>query len=268
MKRIITLLQILFLCVFVGCGGYIAKMFYDKSQTEKEMDELRGMIELQEEEYNAQTDGTEEQTDIGQPQDTAEKYDQNGMLSRYSDLYARNNEMFGWLKIDGTVIDYPVVRNGASNAYYLHKNFDKKYSYAGIPFADYQCSAESENIIIYAHNMNNGTMFRELLKYSSKDFYQKNMNISFDTLYNRYVYRIIAVFRTAVGASDEFKYYEFTNAADEVDFDIYVQECIKRSLYKTGETAHYGENLLTLSTCSYNRKNERFVVVAKRIAEK
>lgn len=265
MKRIITLLQILFLCVFVGCGGYIAKMFYDKAQTEKEMDELRGMIQLQEEEYTTEI---KDEMNIMQSEEAENKYDENGMLSRYSSLYARNNEMFGWLKIDGTVIDYPVMRNSAGNAYYLHRNFDKKYSYAGIPFADYQCSDTSENIIIYAHNMNNGTMFRSLLKYSSKDFWEKNMNISFDTLYNRYIYRIIAVFHTAVGAPDEFKYYEFTDSEDEVDFDIYVQECIKRSLYKTGETAHYGENLLTLSTCSYNRKNERFVVVAKRIAQK
>lgn len=262
MKRIITLLQILFLCVFVGCGGYIAKMFYDRTQTEKEMDELRDMIEVSE------TETTQTDEYIPQPQQAEEEYDAYGMLSRYSALYARNNEMCGWLKIDGTVIDYPVVRNNASNAYYLHRNFDKQYSYAGIPFMDYQCNDNSSNIIIYGHNMNNGTMFRELLKYSSKDFYKENMNISYDTLYKRYIYRIIAVFRTAVGASDEFKYYEFTDAENEEDFNMYLQQCMQRSLYQTGESAHFGDSLLTLSTCSYNRKNERFVVVAKRIAEK
>ena len=126
MKRKITLLQILFLCVFVGCGIYLIKYNYDKTQTEKEMEYLQSMVK-----ENA---GETEQPDsveiaVGEPEKEAEeKYESNGMLSRYYSLYEQNNDMVGWIKISGTRIDYPVMFNNSNNVYYLHRNFYKQNS--------------------------------------------------------------------------------------------------------------------------------------------
>ena len=270
MKRVITLLQVLFICIFVVCGAYIAKAFYDKVQTEKEMSQLREMVNTQDEreEQTMPTKAPEEEF-YEIPSDTAVEETDNGeAFERYRQLYERNNDMRGWIKIDGTPIDYPVVQNSESNAYYLHRNFDKQKSSAGIPFMDYQCDYDSDNIIIYAHNMTNGTMFHHLLDFASYDFYGKHRDISFDTLQNRYIYRVVAVFRTSVGSKNEFKYYEYISPQTEEEFDEFISTCKALSLYDTGEDVIFGDKLLTLSTCSYNSRNERFVVVSKRIAQR
>ncbi|MCH5213295.1 MAG: class B sortase [Oscillospiraceae bacterium] len=251
MKRKITLIQILFLCVFIGCGIYFAKYYIDKHKTEKEMEQLRDMIQ-----------------DTGEETEQIETYEPNGMLTRYYPLYERSNDMSGWIKIDGTCIDYPVMYRAESNAYYLHRNFDGEDNSAGMPFLDYQCDprGSSQNMIIYAHNMRNGTMFHELLNYRDHDFAASYPYINFDTLYERRQYQIFAVFNTRVGAPDEFKYYEFINAENNEEFNAFVDECIAHSLYSTDMRPEYGDELITLSTCSYNANDERFVVVGKLIA--
>ncbi len=268
MKRKITLLQILFLCVFVGCGIYLIKYNYDKTQTEKEMEYLQSMVK-----ENA---GETEQPDsveiaVGEPEKEAEeKYESNGMLSRYYSLYEQNNDMVGWIKISGTRIDYPVMFNNSNNVYYLHRNFYKQNSSAGMPYLDYQCDLQnwSDNLIVYSHNMKNGTMFHDLLDYRTIGFWENHKIINFDTMYYRCEYEVFAAFRTAVGAEDEFKYYEFINAGSKQEFDEYVNTCKEHSLYDTKITPEYGETLLTLSTCSYNVNDERFVVVARQISKK
>lgn len=267
MKRKITLVQILFLCIFIGCGIYLVKFRYDKSNTEKEMEQLQSMVKETENE-NQQSDNVEFVIDDDDTSSNTQvnEYESNGMLTRYYDLYQTNNDMVGWIKIDGTIIDYPVVYNENNNVYYLHRNFYKENSSSGVPFLDFQCNLQdwSDNLIIYAHNMRNGTMFHELLEYSKLGFWENHKIVKFDTMYVRCEYEVFAAFRTAVGSEDEFMYYEFINADSKEDFDEYVKNCKDKSLYDTGITPEYGETLLTLSTCSYNTNNERFVVVARQ----
>lgn len=262
MKLRQTLLQILFLCIFVICGVYLFNSCNEKKQTEKDFVELRDMIDEEEQiPEPIRNDG-------GYGVSDEEKYEPNGMLSRYYDLYTKNNDMAGWIKIDDTNIDYPIMYNSESNAYYLHRNFYKQNNSDGVPFMDYQCTPNefSDNVIIYGHNLRNGKMFHDLLKYESKSFRETHPIIQYDTMYNRCKYEIFAVFRTAVGSEDEFKYYEFINAGSKEDFDLYVSRCLENSLYDIGVVPEYGETLLTVSTCSYNMANERFVVVGRQIA--
>lgn len=192
-------------------------------------------------------------------------YEENGMLTKYMPLYQRNNEFSGWIEIEGTNIDYPVMQNTQTNAYYLHRNFEREDSNAGIPFLDFQCtlSPRSDNMIVYSHNMKNGEMFHDLLNYKEIDYYNDHKIIKFDTLYESGEYEVYAVLRTKVGANNEFKYYESINFKDETEFNTFVNTAIKRSLYNTGVNPQYGDKLLTLSTCSYNTDNERFVVFCK-----
>ena len=258
MKRKLTLIQILFLCVFIICGGILVKYYMEKKSTEKEMEDLREALVL-----------PDEKAEGGEEAPAAETWEADGILTRYHGLYDKNNDMAGWIRIDGTVIDYPVLYNGESNAFYLHRNFNKEKSDAGIPFLDYQCdrAGNSDNMIVYGHNMRNGTMFHDLLKYADKGFYDEHKYVRFDTMHNRCVYEVFAAFRVKVGSKDEFRYYDFINSETQEGYDAYVSSCKAHSLYDTGVKPSYREKLLTLSTCSYNSNNERFVIVA-RLTEK
>ena len=88
----------------------------------------------------------------------------------------------------------------------------------------------------------------------------------FDTLTQLHTYKIIAVFKTTATEGKGFSYHTFVNAADQAEYDEYVNTCKELSLYDTGETAQYGDKLITLSTCEYSQSHGRLVVVAKRIA--
>ena len=175
----------------------------------------------------------------------------------------------GWIKVEDTNINYPVVQSVNEPNFYLKHKFDKTYSAYGCPYVQENCDVQkpSDNIIIYGHHMNDGSMFTGLMKYRNKSFWEGHKTITFDTLTDRHQYEVIAVFKTVVytDSSDSFKYYEFTDAENVVEFDAYVAKCKELSLYDTGVSAEYGDKLISLSTCEYSRNNGRLVVVAKRV---
>ncbi len=185
--------------------------------------------------------------------------------NKYADLYAQNNDFIGWIRIDDTAINYPVMQSKDSPNYYLNHNFSKEYSRFGVPYMQVNCSLSSDNIIVYGHNMKNKSMFNELTQYRSNDFCNSHKYIKFDTLSEERIYEVIAVFKTVAYSSEGFEYYTFVNAKTENDFSTYIEKCKALSLYDTGVNAEYGDKLITLSTCEYSQKNGRFVVVAKEI---
>lgn len=188
------------------------------------------------------------------------------MLAKYAPLYEQNDDLFGWLRIDGTVIDYPVMHTPGDPEKYLHANFNHEYSYGGIPFVDAACTADSDNLLIYGHNMRDGSMFNSLMKYQEKTYWQAHPTILFDTLYAQGEYEILAVFYDRVYYQYEtcFKFYQFIDAADEADFNDAIANFKAKALYDTGITATYGDKLITLVTCAYHVENGRFVVVARK----
>ena len=186
----------------------------------------------------------------------------------YADLKAENPDFVGWIKIEGTSVNYPVVQTKAEPQYYLRRSFEGSYSIAGTPFLDAQCDMEKGiGLIIYGHNMNDGSMFADLCKYESEDFYQEHKTIRFDTLDSFGEYEVIAAFKTVAYSEEGFKYYHFVRAEQEEDFDEFIAKCKELALYDTGVTAEYGDQLITLSTCEYSRTNGRMVVVAKLLEE-
>ncbi len=250
MKGKITLIQVLLIFVVIICGVTIAGDIMDKYGEKKKLETVKQELATP---APTQSNMTEEEI-------RAQR------IGRVKDLYTRNNDTVGWVEIEGTAVNYPVLHNTQSNAYYLHRDVNRQYSSSGIPFLDYQCKGDgtSDNTIIYAHNMRNGTMFHDLLNYADEAFYNEHKTIMFDTATDIGEYEIFSVLRTKVGAKDEFSYYDFIDAKTPAEFDIFVAECIKRTLYKTDIIPQYGDKLLTLSTCSYNADNERFVVFAKK----
>lgn len=190
------------------------------------------------------------------------------VLDKYITLFNSNKNLIGWIKIDDTIIDYPVMQCG-DNTYYLEHNFDQKEDRAGALFLDCGCDVVkgNDNYIIYGHHMTSGKMFASLPKYESESYYKEHPYITFDTIYEEGVYQVMYAFRSKVYNEEQvvFKYYQFIDAYSEEEFNSYMQEMADMAYYDTGVTAVYGDSLLTLSTCDYQETNGRFVVVAKRI---
>lgn len=196
------------------------------------------------------------------------------MLSEMAELYAQNPDIAGWLKIDGTAIDYPVMYTPEDGEYYLYRNFEREEdpSKEGCLFIDKNCSLEprSTNLLLHGHNMKNGSMFHALLGYKDETFYQEHKAIRFDTLYEEGEYEVVCVFLSQVykkSDTDVFKFYRFYDAATRQQFDEYVENIKKLELYDTGITPVYGDELITLSTCEYSTENGRIAVVARKIKD-
>lgn len=183
-------------------------------------------------------------------------------------LYLENSDMVGWIQIEGTSIDYPVMQTPADPNYYLKHDFEKRYTDYGCPFMQADCDAlrPSDNLIIYGHNMKDGSMFADLAKYRSKDFWQAHKTVWFDTELGSYAYEIFTVIHTTVQAdtADAFAFYLFVDAAAPEDFADYVSACQARALYDTGIFADYGDKLLTLSTCDNLTDDGRWLIIAKQ----
>lgn len=202
------------------------------------------------------------------PNEEPEKAPEMTAYEKYADIYAANSDFVGWITIDDTAVDYPIMQSKDNPNFYLKHSFEKSYSDYGVPYVQEDCAVDlSDNTVIYGHHMNNGTMFSDLCKYTDKDFYESHKTIHFDTLEGFGNYEIIAVFKTVAYSEQGFKYYHFVDAHSEMEFDEYVLKCKELALYDTGITAEYDDKLITLSTCEYSQTNGRLVVVAKKIAE-
>ena len=189
------------------------------------------------------------------------------VLDEYKNLLNKNKKLIGWIKIDDTNIDYPVMQT-SDNEYYLDHNINQEYDKNGSIFMDKDCDVlkPSTNLILYGHHMKNGQMFGDLDLYSSEEYFKEHRYIQFDTIYEKGTWEVMYVFRSRVYSEEEivFKYYQFIDALSEQEFNSNMQEMAAMSLYDTGVTAQYGDRLLTLSTCDYQETDGRFVVVAKK----
>lgn len=198
----------------------------------------------------------------------AEPVGENGILPEYADLYEKNDDLVGWIRIPDTKINYPVMQTKEDMEYYLHRDFNGNEDVNGLPFLDARCDVEkpTTNLLIYGHSMNSGAMFAGLADYKDYDFYQKHKKIYFDTMQERGEYEIVAVFQSRVAYVDEvaFRYYNFIQADTQAEFDSFISTVEKLAYYDTGNEAVFGDQLLTLSTCDREITDGRLVVLARR----
>ena len=190
-------------------------------------------------------------------------------ILQLEELKKQNNDIIGWIEIENTIINYPVLQC-EDNSFYMTHNYKKEYSAEGSIFLDknYNWELPSSNLLLYGHNNKNKSMFAELLNYKEESYYREHPTIRFTTLAEDKTYEILAVFKSRVYYKSEknvFRYYYFINAENEEEYNNYINESKKASLYDTGKTATYGEQLLTLSTCEYSQEDGRFVIVAKKL---
>ncbi len=256
--------SIILAVIAVLCIGYFIYYYIRANQSQND---FSGLSEMK------QTDP--EQITVYQTVPKPEKEEEGEeappeVLDEYKTLLIRNKNLIGWLKIDDTNIDYPVMKSvNGDGTYYLDHNFDQKEDKNGTLFMDDSCDPVSpcDNMIIYGHNMKSGKMFGSLDAYKSESFYKKHKNVQFDTIYRKGVYQVMFAFQSRVYSEAEitFKYYQFINPNSELEFDSGIEEMKKMSIYDTGITAEYGDELITLSTCDYDEPEGRFVVVCKRV---
>lgn len=231
------------------------RIYHHYAQREKQTEVFKQMAELVE---NAPEESPKEDTPVSEGEDVLEKY---------KELYLQNEDMVGWLSIDGTEINYPVMQTPNNPNFYLKHNFEKEYSDLGTPYIQENCTiAESDNLLIYGHHIKGGKMFGALEDYKAKSFYEQHKTTRFDMLTEQAEYEIISVFKTVEYSSEGFRYYDFVNAENAEAFEEYLSKCKELALYDTGINAEYGDKLLTLSTCEYSAPNGRLVVVAKKVS--
>lgn len=181
-------------------------------------------------------------------------------------LYAINSDIVGWLRINDTTINYPIMQIKSNPNYYLHRDFYKKYSSYGTPYMSEECNINtSDNLVIYGHHMNHKKVFGALENYKSKEFYENHKVIEFTTLEEMKKYEIFAVFKTVVYSKNTFKYYNSVNFSNEDEFNTFVNKCKELSFYETNIKPKYHDKFITLSTCEYSNKNGRLVVIAREI---
>ena len=207
------------------------------------------------------------------------------MTEKAKSLLHLNEDIGGWITIDGTDVDYPILfdhkcpedvnpEEWVTNSYYLDKGLDGEYDRAGSLFMDYRNvfgydeESQSDNIVIYGHNMANDTMFGSLRKYRQDyTFYDENPVIWLSSNYTDYQYVIFGFMITSGNWYTDFRYWDMEDFATEDDFNYYVDTVKQNSLVDTGVDVQYGDKLLTLSTCYADADNSRFIVVARRLRE-
>ena len=245
------LLVIVFLGVFVGSSIYIGSYYYERFATKSLYQSLADLI-----------DSGKDPGDVdGYPEEYQPKF---------AAYWEQNRDFKGWLSIDGTQVNYPVVQ-AADNDYYLRRDFERKDNQHGVPFLDYEVELDpqSDNAIIYGHNMKDGQMFGELLGYKDVEYLKEHPIIHFDNVYENADYKVAAVFlaSTEQDHGPKFRYEQFVNAASDEEFMDFVDQIQMRSMINTGVDIEEGDKLLTLSTCSYEFWEARFVVVGRKVRD-
>lgn len=237
------------LVVFLASGGMLVKRYFEDRQAENEFAELQSMIDP-----NAATgEGAESNS------------------AKFAALRDQNSDFIGWISIEGTNLNFPVMYAPNNKDFYLRHDFSKEYSVYGVPYLDEKTTLgandQSENLIVYGHNMKTGTIFGCLTGYKKADYYTEHPLIQFDTVYGDGTYEVFAAFSIDVAQDTSFVYNRYVDM-DEETYNTYVDEVISRSDVDSGIRPEYGEQLLTLSTCEYSSDNGRYVVVARRVEDK
>lgn len=286
LNRIIYLILI-FLIILSSL--YIAKSFVSKKEAEKDRD-LLNSVDVEEEvtriqkesnensgesneksnQSNSESDNEEIRSEEKSKEEIRREREAESIkrIAQVKKLKEEYKNIVGWIEIEDTHISYPVVQ-GKDNDFYLTHNYKGDNAERGAIFLDsnYNWNIAGNNLMIYGHYMINNEMFTDLTKYIEEDFYKAHPTIRFTTADEDAEYNIIAVFRSKVYSKndeDVFKYYNFMNSNSEKEYNNFIKNIKREAIYNIEETAEYGDELITLTTCSYYTEDGRFVVVGRK----
>ena len=278
-NRIYNILLLFFALIFlVSSGMLIHKLIQEKRQG----DAFAGLAEIFTEEaaledvepYPSGGGAAAESGAAGQPVTEAEmiRADWQSRISGYRQLYEQNNDFTGWIKVEGTVIDYPVMYTPDQRDYYLKRNFEKQNSAFGVPYISELCilGEEGTNLLIYGHHMKNGSMFAALEGYRDEGFYREHPYVRFDTLAESGLYEVVGSWlipNAGVQNQQVEELFQLLFAQDEEHFEQDWQNVQKNFFVNTGISVSYHDKLLALVTCDYSYNDSRIVVIARRLEE-
>lgn len=284
MKKILFIsLIILFSLMILGASIYLIIYTSSNKKSNEIFDNLRDIyndVGIDETSNISIVDSTSEPEEIEEPTSnsggsSSGGYYYNNKSKNLQALLDLNQYFVGWLSIDGTYLDYPVVQTKFDEQYYIHKNFYGQYSFSGVPFCSARSDVEtpSDNIVIYSHNMLDGSMFGVLERYSNENFYKQHKYIKFNTIYNgECEYEIVSVFKSDI-TKEPYPFYGFVGGP-QLSFDRFVNFIKEKSIYNITTDIKYGDKFITLITCTsqFGGSGEnypgRYVVVAKQISGK
>lgn len=205
--------------------------------------------------------------------DNSLQKNEEGIFIGFEGLMKANSDIKAWIKIDGTNINNPVYQT-TDNDFYINHNMNKEASRYGALFIDrnnvINKNKVSQNTIIYGHHMRDGTMFGDLKNYTDLDFYKSNSIIDYTTLYKEGKYKVFGIFITnTLPEHDDGEVFNYirTDFSSEQDFLSFVDDIKRRSIIDTGVDVIGTDEILTLSTCTYEFDDARLVVVARRIRD-
>lgn len=254
---LLNIILIIAIAVFAVSGFKVAKYAWQTHQTNKTRAEVAAMVD----------------TDTSAESEAEDPHE--AMMKKYGEIYAKNKDFIGWLKVDGTAIDNPVMytpNDGVDGQYYLRKNFYGEYDIGGTLFIDYRCKLDpnssdgvSTNTIIYGHRMRNDTMFGPLRYFKDPEFCKEHTSIQFDTLYRPGHYKLFAAFLTQA-SSDKENYLNFIDADSAESLQSFLDNIKSFAIYYDEDSApKYGDEFITLSTCDYYATDGRLAIMATRV---
>ena len=171
---------LIFFCLLLSATAVLSgvNIYSELNEQQKEKEDFAAVAEIAE---LPMTEAPTESVTDAETETSAEPTEQPAAERNIQALIAENSDCIGWLSIDGTNISYPVMHTPKEPQKYLRRNFYGKYSQSGVPFLDGRCDLQSSNLIIYGHNMRNGTMFSDLKRYVDRDFLNAHRTVKFET---------------------------------------------------------------------------------------
>lgn len=274
-ESIFRLAGIVCVVLAVVCFGVYGLSVYAENRATRKLEEVQGLKNITQAvnwymERVQQEDAQETSAAREDGQMQVEQIQQQPMpeiLPEYEALHSQYPDLIGWVRIEGTSIDLPVMQTG--DDFYLHNNMDGEEDVNGTLFMDYRDDvlAPSMNFLVYGHNMRSGAMFGSLKQYLEDGFIARHRQIQFDTIYEKGTYEVLAVCLTEVGYQDEegYKYYNFIQPQSTEEFRAYFDTIRACAIYDNTQEATENDRFLTLSTCNSYVEDGRLFVVAKKI---
>ncbi len=266
-----AILLVIFAVLLAYSGTMLLKDFTQARAEKKEFEELADIIELEPDDTDTEKEPSDDTpTDVTEPDDNTPDGDTDEKPSApkrkpltrdIPKLVSMNPDCVGWVFVDGTPINYPVVHTPDEPEKYLRKSFYGKKSTGGVPFIDFRCTLDSSNIIIYGHGMRNGTMFGKLKYFVKKSFWEKHDIIEFETLDGCAKYKVFAVLEV----KNDDTWYNKILLQTESSYNDAIEYAKSNSSYDTGYTPVFGQRLISLSTCYGETKADRLIVIGAEI---
>ena len=247
---VLNILMVVFLLVFVVSASVLGKKLWDAHQQKVKYDELAQIAGMQ-------------QTVPAQPEDPAQPTPEPlTKEERFTRLLEVNKNFVGWLNVPDTAINYPVVFTPDSPEYYLRRDFYGEWAMGGVLFMGEGCQLDGNSFMIHGHNMDNGTMFADLMNYQEESYYKDHPVLNYNTMDEDGRYQILGAIYYDADDPPEFPVYSYVGRLDDARFREVTDFISRRTLYQTGATAVPGDTLMMLSTCSYHTEEGRFIVAA------